>query len=307
MKTGTSLAAALRAAFALLTFLAATPAPAAIHTLQFTTGTTNAVLDSYAVTLNSPLLNGKGTLKLIVTQYVPGSIAETGAGVLDNHPVGFRYIPGATAAAGRWQIFNEDKVTMPSGAIFNVLVSGATQTDATTLNSVGNQTSVTVAKGKPTAILLFSHMWNPVPASGNGVDAPTQALNYLNIPPPTKNPLAGKWFIYNENSQPAGAARYFVLDTASIPASTGAVKLVHTSSISNDSQYYTNIDEAAAPNWSADGIVFIAPLGVQDNLVKTVSYTPFAAVRKWTILNSSGATFVAGQTYNVVIFPHLVP
>lgn len=70
-----------------------------------------------ATVIDDPLTNGKPAAELDVTQnWNPN---YTG-GVYNDHPVGARY----DAAAGRWEIFNEDGAPMPDGAAFNVAVTG---------------------------------------------------------------------------------------------------------------------------------------------------------------------------------------
>ena len=67
--------------------------------------------------LDDPLLDGKPDADVSVTQnWNPGG----GEGVYNDHPVGVLY----DEDAGQWFVYNEDEARMPSGAAFNVAVSG---------------------------------------------------------------------------------------------------------------------------------------------------------------------------------------
>ncbi|MEA3187733.1 MAG: hypothetical protein QOD99_1563, partial [Chthoniobacter sp.] len=146
--------AGLASAFVSIVLLAFPTVQAATHVLQFTAGAADAPITSSSITLDSPVLNGKGTLKPIVTQYLTS--------IYNNHPVGVYYsaaISPAPASTGRWLILNEDGAAMPSGAKFNVLVpTAAKKVNASPSNSSIADTFILPGKGKPDAILLFSHM-----------------------------------------------------------------------------------------------------------------------------------------------------
>lgn len=295
-------------ACAIIALFVSFSAQAGVHVLRFRAGNPDAPIDSagFFIILDSPALNGKPTLKPIITQYAapPGLVNVP-------HPTGVLYVPAvppAPASAGRWGILLDEPGAMPAGAIFNVLVtSTAKKVDATPLNSLDNMTAIPTAKGKPSAILLFTHMWNPYPRLGGnllrGVDAPNQGLSYPASTSP-KSPLLNKWFIFNQNSSlPAPAARYFIVDTATIPAALGAVRLVHTSTVANTSFDRTAIDEPGALTTADTNVVFVAPLGSDDNR----SVGVFHDGSKWTIFNEGGATMSVGRKFNVLMFPKMIP
>jgi len=78
--------------------------------LTFTTATTN-IVNNFAV-IDDPNLNGRPDLVVIATQRW-----QSPPGVYNPHPVGVWY------TNGKWSIFNEDRASMPDGAMFDVLAS----------------------------------------------------------------------------------------------------------------------------------------------------------------------------------------
>jgi len=270
---------------------------AATQVLEFTAGAANAPIGfpgSYIV-LNSRYLNGKPGLKPILTQ--------SWTSVYNNHPVGLAYITGTSPAAGRWTIFNEDLAAISTGAQFDLLITTSVHVvNGTPLDSVGDFTAFGVAKGQPSAILLFTHMLDPYPSLGSGIFVQNQGLNYPSSST-AKNPLFNKWNIFNQvTTSPAAAAGYFVLDTASLPLSLHTVALIHTSSVANMLGNVSQIDDSGALTASTN-VVFISPVGSDDNKTVGVYYS----AGKWNIFNEDQTQVSPGEKFNVLMFPQPIP
>jgi hypothetical protein len=189
---------------------------------------------------------------------------------------------------------------MPSGAGFNVLIpAAAAKANATPLNSEYYFTAILTAKGKPDAILLFTHMYNPYPVLGGGVEVRYQGLGYPASNDP-KNPLYHKWYISNLDHSNARVAGYFIVDTATIPVASGAVRLLHVADAGNTSGSATSISAFQG----ATNVVFFSPVGV--NAVDKALGT-FWDGAKWNINHEDGSAMNAGETFNVLMFPAQIP
>jgi hypothetical protein len=280
---------------AVLCLTTATSQAGPVKVLQFTAGATNAPISGNFIVLDHRDLNGKPTLKPIITQYWTG--------VYNNHPVGVWYITGSTPSAGRWSIYNEDQTTIPTNAVFNVLIPAAgVKVDATPLNSEYYYTAIPMARSNSAAFVYFTHMWNPYLSLGGGVYALNQGLSYGASSEP-KNPLFDRWYIFNQDSSlPPPATSYFVFNATKLPASLHAVNLVHTSTTNNIASDYTLITEAGAPT-NPTNVVFITPLNYDGNKALGVWWDGSS----WTIFNQDQSTFTPGETFNVLFFPAPIP
>ena len=124
---------------------------------------------------------------------------STGDGIYD-HNVGVWYEPQAQ----RWAIFNQDRVAVPAGTTFQVVVPGGPEKilhRAESRNIDENSTYLDdpLVNGKPGAILSVTQNWNPGGGSGAYNDHPVD-VRYD----------AGRqqWAIYNtdDSAMPDGAA-----------------------------------------------------------------------------------------------------
>lgn len=107
--------------------------------------------------IDHPLLNGNPNAIVLVSQnFNP----DGSPGIYNPHPIGVYY------ASGRWRIFNQNIITMPLGANFNILVPD-TRADVLVHTraevSVGNDTLINhpLLNNNPNAIFLITQNWNP--------------------------------------------------------------------------------------------------------------------------------------------------
>jgi hypothetical protein len=149
--------------------------------------------------IEHPLTDGDPGAIIFVTQnWNPGGVG----GAYNAHPVGVWY----NDIGGQWAVFNEDNVSMPVGASFNVLVPISDTTvfvhEATAGNSSGNSTFLDhpLLNGRPNAKILITQNWNPGGGLGGTYNAHPVGVWY--------SVAYGKWAIFNEDGtvMPAGAA-----------------------------------------------------------------------------------------------------
>jgi hypothetical protein len=235
--------------------------------LQFTATAQNTLDD--ALYLNSPQLNKKPTLKLIVTQNWTGTYNNKRVGV---------WLSGS-----QWAIYNEDNSNMPIGASFNVLVSNQS-VDASPMNSDGDLTFFSLEQKNPNAILLVTHLYNPYPNVGMYLDHNIGLYYYLNIK---------KWSVFNEDGSSALAAAYNLADETKNPNAF----VLTTTADGGDGVYIDNPISNNNPN----AVIFVTPVyGTYWDHPLGVNYSNSNA--KWDIFNEDMTTMPAGQKFNVVIF-----
>ena len=147
--------------------------------------------------LSDPNIDGDPNAVVLVTP-TPDQ-ESTGDGIYD-HNVGVWYEPEAQ----RWAIFNQDRVAVPAGTTFQVVVPGGPEKyvhRAGSGNIDENSTYLDdpLVNGKPGAILSVTQNWNPGGGSGTYNDHPVD-VRYD----------AGRqqWAIYNtdDSAMPDGAA-----------------------------------------------------------------------------------------------------
>ena len=235
--------------------------------LQFTATAQNANGDS--LFLSSPLLNKKSTSKLIVTQ--------NWTGIYNNKPVGV-WLTGT-----QWAIYNEDASPMPIGASFNVLVSNQSA-EASAMNSSGDLTFFNLEQKNPNAILLVTHLYNPIPSFGVYLNH-NIGLHYYTS--------QNKWSVLNEDRSSAIAAAYNLADETKNPNA-----FVLTTTISNIGGDSVTIDNPISNN-NPNAVVFVAPVyGAYWDHAVGVWYDG----SYWNVFNEDETAMPAGQKFNVVIF-----
>lgn len=288
---------ALGLAFAAVTLAFAAPAEAAGAALpkayRFTSSDTNTT-DS-VMTLDHAALNGKPTLRLIVGQ--------VHAGVANPHPVGLRYNP----VARKWQILNEDNEDIPVGAKFNLMVAtGAKQASVspTTVDFIFS--FFTTQKGNPNAILLTSHVMNPV-LSLTGVTQTANMGLYYNPPvsPPTAS--SGRWTIYQEDIKSHVAAVYNVGDFTKLKQGSTPLGFRHVAAAANTTDGVTTITNAAT-DAKPDAAVFVQHVFTTTEAknvdeVLGVSYSD----GKWKIITQDQDDIALPAAFNVTVIPTITP
>ena len=147
--------------------------------------------------LSDPNIDGDPNAIILVTP-IPDQ-ESTGDGIYD-HNVGVWYEPQAQ----RWAIFNQDRMAVPDGTTFQVVVPGGPEKivhRAASGNIDGNSTYLDdpLVNGKPGAILSVTQNWNPGGGSGTYNDHPV-SVRY--------DAGRQKWAIYNtdDSAMPDGAA-----------------------------------------------------------------------------------------------------
>jgi hypothetical protein len=290
-----SVRAALACAIAALTLLAVPSARAASKVLQFTATSTNTSGD--VLTLDHPDLNGKSTLKLIVTQYWTGSYNDA--------PLGVQY----STALKKWQIVDENGATIPVGANFNVLIpETVVRVNAGATNSFDDGTFFPLEKENAKAVLLETHVINPLPSIGGVTN--TNTLGFYMLPvsgtkpaPPSDN----AWYLYAENSAGPLATAYNVADVTKDGKAGTHYSFVFTTTASN-----IGGDGAVITNPATDGIPS-AVLFV-NHVYDTAGQNRFDhnvgvyySGGQWLIFTEDQTTMPAGISFFVDAFPAAAP
>jgi sortase A len=161
--------------------------------------------------LSDPSIDGDPNAVVLV---MPTSDqGSTGHGIYD-HNVGVWYEPQAQ----RWAIFNQDRVAVPVGAAFQVIVPGGPEkivhrAESGNIDENSTYLDNPLVNGKPKAILSVTQNWNPGGGSGTYNDHPI-AVRY--------DPGRQQWAIYNtdDSAMPDGAA--FNVAVSGGPPTTGS-------------------------------------------------------------------------------------
>jgi sortase A len=161
--------------------------------------------------LSNPNIDGDPNVVVLVTP-TPDQ-KSTGDGIYD-HNVGVWYEP----QAHRWAIFNQDRVAVPDGTTFQVVVPGGPEkivhrAESGNIDENSTYLDDSLVNGKPGAILSVTQNWNPGGGSGTYNDHPV-GVRYD----------AGRqqWAIYNtdDSEMPDGAA--FNVAVSGITPKTGS-------------------------------------------------------------------------------------
>jgi hypothetical protein len=249
------------------------------------------VLHVLPTTVTSPIsnvssvsLNGFADASPIVT---PNWNPDGGAGIYDNHPVGFRYFTGT----GIWQLRAEDLVSFTAGARFNIFAPGAgagrflhTNTAANT-GGTGTTLFATGLNGISDRIVIATH--NAGSGTLSNLSAPI-AVGYS----------APSWRVTRldglDMPNISGFNVYF--QEPSINA------FRHVASAGNNTGNYTLLDNLVL-NGNACARVHITPLssGILNNHVTGVFYS--TGFQKWAIFNQDFATMPSDAEFNVLVDP----
>src|SRR5215210_46402 len=144
--------------------------------------------------LSDPSIDGDPNAVVLVTP-----IPDQENGIYE-HNVGVWYEPEAQ----RWAIFNQDRVAVPAGTTFQVVVPGGPEkivhrAESGNIDENSTYLDAPLVNGKPGAILSVTQNWNPGGGSGTYNDHPVD-VRYD----------AGRqqWAIYNtdDSAMPVGAA-----------------------------------------------------------------------------------------------------
>ena len=151
---------------------------------------TAANTSGHITTIDYPLTNNKPNAILLVTpNWNPGNVG----GTYNDHPIGVYY------TGGKWRIFNQDLVNMPSDAAFNVIVprpgpgEAVFVHQASAANTIAHVTFINhpLTNNNPTALVLVTPNWNPGGVGGTYNNHPI-GVYY--------DTIDNKWAIFNQDS-----------------------------------------------------------------------------------------------------------
>lgn len=295
MNTLSLLQVALRGgiAAAAVTLLATAPVQAAApKALQFTANVANT--SGSTMTLDHPALNGKGKLNPIVTQWWTG--------VYNPHPVGVQY----NESTGRWLIRNEDFAAIPVGANFNVLIpSVSKRIHANTASSWGNVTSFAFQKNKPNALLLATHMVNPVKGFPGTLLNKNIGIFYTGT---SGIPLFdNKWSVYNDDTSNALVAGYNIADVSRVKIDGVPNSFIFTTDAGNVTLNWAVINNALT-NGNPDAVVFITHL--YNDASSTYLDEPVGmwySGGTWRIFVQDESAMPLNRAFVVSVYPPLAP
>jgi len=244
--------------------------------------------------IDNALTNGHPNAIVFATQnYNPGGAG----GMDDNHNIGMWY------TGSQWAIFNQDSVTMPVNAAFNVLVPNPDASvlvhKTTAANTFGDETIIDypLANGNPDAILFVTQNFNPGGVGGQGDDHPIGVFY-----------SGSQWRIFNQDGVaiPVGAAFNVAVHTGA----PGVDVFVHHAATGvNIAGHITYIDNPLTNN-NPNAIIIVTPNynpggvgGTTDNHPIGVVYVG-SPVFKWGIFNQDHLPMPDGAAFNVYVVPN---
>ena len=244
--------------------------------------------------IDSALTNGNQNAIVFVTSNLnPGGGV---GGTSNNRSIGVNYDNGVD----QWVIFNQNGVSMPIDAAFNVLVPNPDTSvfthKAVTANISGHATIIDhpLTNGKPNALLFITPNYNPGGIGGTFDNHPV-GVGYDSV--------SGKWRILNQDlaAMPVNAAFNVFVPTA------GPSAFVHTASAGNSLFNYTNLDNILTNN-NPDAIIFATPNYNPGGIGGTYANFPIGVFYNSTdaraaIFNQvTSGSIPSGTAFNVYIY-----
>jgi len=240
-------------------------------------------ISGHVTFIDSPNTNGHPDAILLVTpRYNPNS-------KYDNHPIGVWY------ASGKWSIFNQDGVVMPTGASFNVKVypgasSGVFTWTAVPSSITSNWTTIDnpATNSNPSAVLLATPVYSSTAV-------------YVNHPIGVwYRSIVNKWavFVQDGTAFPANASLNIVMAVG-----VGDSVFTHTAGAGTISSNWTTLNNSLL-NGHSNAIMLVTP--VYSSTAVYVNHNIGAwfnsTTSKWTIFNQDKAAMPSGATFNGVVF-----
>lgn len=150
----------------------------------------------HITTIDHPLANGNPNARLLVTQHWN---PYGGIGVYNDHAIGVYYFNG------RWHIFNQDTVAMPSGAAFNVMaLPDGPDSFVHTVTAANTTIQSTFMDHRRTnhnrhALVFITPNWNPGGVGGTYNNRHTGVFYSVSLQ---------RWAVFNQNleAMPVNAA-----------------------------------------------------------------------------------------------------
>ena len=286
---------ALTCACAFMTLAAATPARAAAAPKAYRFTATAANSGAGRMTLDHPALNGKPTLRLIVTQYFTG--------VYNPHPVGVLY----NETSKKWMIVNEDLTNIPVNANFNVLVvPGAKMVDVTPKTLHGIYNILPTQKNNPDAILLQTHVINPVRGLNGQGQTSNVSFYYFNPIAPL-GAWSARWVIYQADGSPMIAASYNIADVSKLKVGGQFVSFRHQARDANTTDLETTITNPLTDG-NPNAVLFVQHVFTQQ---ASANVDEVVGVRyadgKWRIITEDQTDKLVPVDFNVTVLPAVTP
>ena len=262
----------------------ATAADAFVHTATAANSTPN------WTTIDHPLTNENPSAIVLVTQnWNPGGVS----GTYNDHPIGVWY----SGSMKQWAIFNQDLVSIPDGADFNVLIppTGADVFvhSATAANIASNWTTIDHPRtnDNPNAIVLVTQNYNP---GGVGTyNDHSIGVWYAKG--------AKTWAVFNQDmaSMPEGA------DFNVLVATTDSAACVHTATAASIAGNSTYMDHPLT-NDNPNAIVLVTQNWNPGGVGNTYNDHPIGVwysngAKKWAIFNQDLASMPTDAAFNVLI------
>lgn len=242
-------------------------------------GTSAITVDNWAY-IDHPASNGDPMSQLYLTaSWNPGGIG----GTYNNHHTGVWYVSN-----GRWSVYNEDRITMPPTAAFNVLITKMGFIHrAIPSNIVNNWTLLDhpATNGRPDALLIVTANWNP---GGIGGTYNNHALGVWYT--------EGRWSIYNQDRKPmpVNAAFNVLVSEQTFLHRVSASNLVgvNGTGIEHPAARNPNAVVLVTSNWNPGGLG-----GLYHDHALGVYYCQ----DRWVIFNQDMTPMPVGAAFNVLI------
>ncbi len=259
--------------------------------VQFVHTATAANIVSNWTLIDHPLTNGNPNAIVMVTQnWNPGGTS----GTYNDHAIGVWY----DGSAQKWSVFNQDRVSMPTGASFNVVIppSGADVFvhTATAANIVSNWTYIDhpLTNGNPNALVMVTQNWNPGGGGGTYNDHPIGVWYHGS---------AQKWAVFNQDlaSMPDGAAFNVLI------RDTGRDTFVHKATAASIVSNWTYLDHPLT-NDNPNAMVMVTQNWNPGGVGNTYNNHPIgvwyhSTAKKWAVFNQDRDSMPEGAAFNVVI------
>lgn len=267
--------------------LVATGLPAAAQTaFRVTSGAGNT--SGSLMTIDHPALNNKPKAKPLVTQFWDG--------IYNPHPVGVLYNPGIA----KWMLVNEDGANIPANAKFNILIAKGTKTVlASAANSSSNVTMFTTAKGNPNALLLATHVANPVLNLPATYSTRFHGVYFV----PAASTYGNQWSIYAEDTDNIEAIGFHLADVTKLKNGGNPGSFIFTATGANITGNNTAIDNPLT-NDNPNAFVYIQH--VYNSASSTYVDKPLGVYyfgAKWRIFTQDGSNFPSNSAFVVAVVP----
>lgn len=244
----------------------------------FTHKSSTANTRSHITTIDNAATNGKTSKLLFVTQVYNGKY--------NNHPLGVWY------TAGKWTIYQENKVALDNGSTYNVLAVNPSKKafmhKASASNISNNWTTINhpSCNNNPNAVLLVTQNWKGT------YNAKSIGVWYSN----------GKWTIYNQDrsAMPTGTSfNVLVMSKGHGNVSGGKASIFTATTTAKQNRYGNHL--ANLPLTKRSAKIFVTqnygsrgPYNAHESAVWLDGNT-------WTVYNKDKAELPTNTQFNVLV------